>query len=124
MNRALKVALPIVALLGFTACEEVTPLPDTVDCTAEARVSVSVEVVDEAGADIAAEVFYDAGDGEQPCEDWGDGSYACGFEVGGDLLIRAQAEGYQDASETVFVDSDECHVIGESLVLELAAEAP
>ncbi|MFT5587702.1 MAG: hypothetical protein ACI9VR_005315 [Cognaticolwellia sp.] len=111
-----------VALLALCACSE--DLPGEIDCTADARVSVTVEVLDEASEDIAAEVFYDAGDGEQPCEEWGDGGYACGFEVGGDLLVRAQAEGFQDASETVFVDSDACHVIGESLVLELVAEEP
>ena len=105
-------ALPMLALLALCACEE---LPDTVDCTAEARVSVSVEVVDAEGADVAAEVFYEADDGEQPCESWGDGSYACGFEVAGELLIRAQAEGYQEASEAVTVESDD---------LELAEQAP
>lgn len=110
------------ALLTLCACE-VTPLPDTIDCTAEARVSVTVEVLDAEGEDILAEVFFDDGSGEQPCEEWGDGSYACGYEVAGDLVIRAQAEGFEEASESVFIDSDECHVIGQSLVFELAAEA-
>lgn len=111
-----------VLLLGLCACVET--LPDTIDCTAEARVSVTVEVVDIDGADVVAEVFYDAGEGEQACEEWADGSYSCGYEVAGDLLIRAQAEGFEDATETVFVDSDACHVIGESLVLELLALEP
>ena len=55
----------IVLLLGLCACEE--ELPEEFDCTADARVSVTVEVLDSAGGDIAAEVFYDAGDvdGEQ-----------------------------------------------------------
>lgn len=115
----MKRLLPVL-LLGLCACAE--DLPSQIDCTADARVSVTVGVVDESGADIAAELFYDDGSGEQPCEEWGDDSYSCGFEVAGALLIRAQAEGFQDASETVFVDSDECHVIGESLLLELAVE--
>ena len=60
--------LMTVLLLGLCACEEV--LPEEFDCTADVRVSVTVQVLDSAGGDIAAEVFYDAGDvdGEQACE--------------------------------------------------------
>jgi len=114
--------LMTVLLLGLCACEEV--LPEEFDCTADVRVSVTVQVLDSAGGDIAAEVFYDAGDvdGEQACELMDLGGYSCGYEVGGELLIRAQAEGFLQASESVFVESDACHVITESLTLELVEE--
>ncbi len=113
--------LPVL-LLGLCACEWENP--GDINCTADARVSVIVEVLDSAGEDTAAEVFYDAGDrdGEQACEQLDVGRYSCGYEVGGDLLIRAQAEGFLQASESVFVDSDACHVFTESLTLELVEE--
>jgi hypothetical protein len=119
MSRLLKLSC-LAALVGLTACEEYILWP--VECDTMAAVSVTAEVVDADGQAVAAEVFYDDGSGEQPCEDWGDGSYACGYEIPGELVIRAQAEGYVDASEEVFIDSDECHVIGQSLVLEIQPE--
>jgi hypothetical protein len=119
----MKRALGVIALLGLCACEEVTPLPDTIDCTAEARVSVSVEVLDAEGSGVPAEVFYNAGDGEQACDVWGDGTYACGYEVAGEIYITVYAEGYLDAWDFVTIESDACHVIGQSLIFELEAEA-
>jgi hypothetical protein len=112
------------SLLILCACPEVTPLPETVDCTTEARVSVLVEVVDSDGADITAQVTYLAGtDTELPC-DWADGSYACGYELAGEIYVVARLEGYEGAWELVTVQSDACHVITENLTLELAEQAP
>ncbi len=90
--------------------------PQGVDCTLEARVSVSVTVTDADGEPVPeVGVTYEANGGApETCEEHG-GAYLCGHEVEGDLLIRVQAEGYQDHAETVTVTADECHVLTEHL---------
>ena len=95
------------------------PPDDDVGCTAEARISVSVELLDPDGTPLeeADVVWRSETDGES-CELWGDGTWACGFEVGGELTIVAEHETYGEVSETVFVDSDVCHVITEELSLQ------
>ncbi len=98
-----------------------TGCPQPTNCTTEARSSVSVNVVDENGEPILnAELTYSVDGGPSlDCEIFGDGSSVCGWEASGEIAITATAQGYQSASETVTVESDECHVISESLTLTL-----
>ncbi|GEM_PF-3318790 len=108
----------MIALL-LTACIE---LPLVYSCTEEGRVSVTVRLLDEAGDPVLdPEVaFRPAGDDDwQPCMDWGDDSFACGFEVAGELEIRGDGWGFDAVTETVTVDEDECHVITQELDLTL-----
>lgn len=112
--------IPLLALaLPLAAC-----LPIEQACTDEARVSVSVEVVDEAGEAVAdALVAYDGGEGEIDCEGWED-VYSCGYEVDGEIDIIVSAPGFEEQVVTVTVESDECHVISQDLVVELIEVQP
>ncbi len=99
----------------------------SLDCTTEAVVSVhvTIELGDDVTAipeDLAVTYAVDGGS-PQPCESWsGELDWACGFEVAGDLVIEATAEGYEPASAAVTVESDACHVIPETLTLTLEPE--
>jgi len=97
-------------------------LPDLTDCTNEAVISVRVWPVDAAGDPIPEpEVAWrQVGDASwQPCEDWSDGSHACGFEVAGELEVRADGWGFDALTQPVTVTEDECHPITEDLTLTL-----
>lgn len=105
--------LPLVLLL--TGC------PAGLNCTTEARVSVTVTVTDSAGviADDAT-VSYDSDDGTGlACDEGSGGSWACGYEVDGEITVHAEAPGLLPGSQTVTVTSDECHVISQSMTLAL-----
>lgn len=55
-----------------------TGCPTTLTCTAEAALSVLATVTTADGGTAAdLEVVYDAGDGEQPGEDFSDGTWGC-----------------------------------------------
>ena len=94
-----------------------------IGCTAEARASVQVEVLDESGAVVPeASLTYDAGDGPVACEEMPDGVHVCGWEVAGTLHIVAEAEGFVAAETDVEVTSDVCHVTTEQIQMVLVAE--
>mgnify|MGYP003384174169 CR=1 FL=1 len=105
------------AILALTACDEQA-------CTTEIRPSVNVEISDEAGEPMDAQVEYDIGDGPVSCEQIGDiaGSYSCGEDFAGEIEILVSAEGYQDHSESLTLEADECHVITEDLAIQLLLE--
>ena len=112
--RAIMTFLTATALLAGCTTEQQ-------DCTAIAAVSVSVTVVDTDGYAVdGATVTYLAEDADEPvaCEEMS-GTFLCGYEVSGDIVIRAEAPGYQPIEQTVFVGEDECHVQGESIELVL-----
>lgn len=114
--RSLLVVLP---LLGTAACGTAG---GGVTCTTEARASVMVSVVDLDGAAITDAVVTYSSDGsaqDQDCFDGGSGSFSCGFEESGPITVTASAEGFFDATQTVVVEADECHVITAALTLEL-----
>ena len=117
MRRSLSTMSWTVLIASFLGC----PGTEDVDCTAIAAVSVSVSVVDDDGIHIPeATVTYlaEGADTPEQCEEIGD-DFLCGYEVSGEILIQAEAEGYQSAEETVVVEEDECHVLGESIELVL-----
>lgn len=114
----MKRALWALLVLPFAGCGPVY------ESTEEARVSVSVEVVNNIGEDILdAVVDYDAGEGLEPCQSW-DGVHACGTEDAGEIDIIVNAPGFEEKIVTVNVTTDECHVITQDLLVELIEEAP
>lgn len=110
-----------IALIALVAgCP--AAIPDDIDCTAEARASVQITVVDTFGGKIPnAELTFrvDGGDA-QPCEQLGGaGEFVCGWEQAGDITVTATAEGYFVQEAAVRVNADECHVITEQLTVTL-----
>ena len=87
------------------------------NCTTEARSSVSVTVRDEAGAVLSdADVSYTVDGGEPAdCEGFGSGGYVCGWEQEGTFEITIRALGFAVDTFTVQVGADECHVISEAV---------
>ncbi len=87
------------------------------ECTEEARASGNVIVKDADGAPVSdARVDYILDGKLEPCENFGDGSYVCGYEQSGDFSITA-VKGTMSAGADVTVTRDACHV--ESEVVEL-----
>jgi hypothetical protein len=100
-----------------------------VDCDTSAAASVSVRVVNEAGAPVgdARVTFSHAGGAEQPAEcvqpapdGRSCGGWAAGWEQAGDFVIKAaSADGSRQAQEAVSVEAGRCHVVGKQLQLTL-----
>lgn len=97
-------------------------------CTTEARSSVDVSVVDATGAvqKDAKVTFSVDGGADEPAECVGpSGGGACdawvaGFERTGSFTVKAEsADGTKQASQTVVVTADECHVVSQSMTLTL-----
>jgi len=95
------------------------------DCSLDVRTSVLVDVSAASGEDLSsvATVTYTVDGTESECSELFDVGFGCGAELEGDFILRASAEGYEDAEDTVTVEADDCHVITQSvsLVLEPAA---
>jgi hypothetical protein len=101
-------AMPLIFLLGC-------PIADDKDCDASAAVSVSVTVE---GPDDPTVTYIHEGV-EQACDAWPDGTWACGYEVAGEITVRVVAEGWETFEQTVTVEQDECHVRQETVVAEM-----
>lgn len=91
---------------------------EPVDCTTEERPSILARVEDLAGSGIAeATVTYrpddDTAVAPQPCEAYGEATWACGFEQEGDFLVFADVEGQPQQQVALSVDADVCHVLTE-----------
>jgi hypothetical protein len=126
--------LSLLALVSLVACgdkdgdDSGADGTDGEDCSAEAvaSVAVTVEPADVSIAELSNLVVEFAADGEDfaACSDFGDGSgrYSCGYEVPGAITVRASADGYAPAEETVEVGEDACHVITEQVTLTLVPE--
>lgn len=118
MPRAPRLLLACTSLLPLVACLE------SVECTTEARASVQLTVVDASGAAIdgaSATYTIESESWPQPqdCEDIGDGTLICGWEVEDLFHIEVEAPGYAAASVEIEVGGDECHVITELVEVEL-----
>lgn len=107
----------ILALLtiGLAAC------PKPVDCTTEARSSVTVTVTTADGQPATDAIVTYSVDGAAaaPCESFIAGEFVCAYEVSGEFSIRAALLGYEDSVGAATVTVDECHVIGQTLALTL-----
>jgi hypothetical protein len=102
----------------LTACFEETA------CTTIAVGSVNVVVETDAGAaaPAATVVEFKAPNADwAPCESWSVGEWVCGWDVAGELEIRANAVDFAEATARVTVGQDECHVIPEAVTLTLAS---
>lgn len=120
MTRTLTISLGAVVFLA--GCP---PIDDPV-CTDEARASVSVSVVDDAGTFLsdATVVFSVDGGADEPCELVGDTSFVCGWERAGEIVVKASKAGLMGDNETVVVemDADGCHVVGQAIEILLEDE--
>ena len=120
MSRWIALVLPAAFLC---ACpEKGDDSGEPIACDTMAVGSVNVSVVDAAGAAIAgATVTYSGGDFvDQPCEEYG-GAYTCGWELAGEITVKAAATGFSPAEGSVTVEADVCHVIPQALTLTLAS---
>jgi len=105
--------------------EAVTLTLTAVDCTAEVVPSVSVNLSGE-GDEVLGnpQVAYTVGDTAAPiaCTTEDNLTWACGNDEAGDLVIDAVADGHAAESVPVVVglDEAECHVVTETLDIELA----
>ena len=120
MSLARSLVLSALALAALAGC------PTGEVCTDIAVASVTVRLQDAAGVDLSdADVSFstDGGGTFTPCDDAIVGQWVCGWELAGAITVRAEAVGYVTAEETVTVEADSCHVLGEDLELTLE-EAP
>jgi hypothetical protein len=95
---------------------------DDIACTAEARASVMLTVVDASNAPVAdARVSYRVDGGALQSLNCGAaGVCAVGFEVRGVFEITVEATGYAPASRSAAVTGDVCHVATVGLTVVLA----
>lgn len=114
--------LASIALLSLplAACETST----SVDCTAEARASVQLTVVDAQGAAVseATAIYSGGGFADEPCTGTSD-VLVCGWEVSGPVGITVRAPGFADETLTVTVPrtEDDCHVVTQQQTVTLVA---
>ena len=125
-KRSLWTALASTALLTGCPPKDGPEAEDSgnrgIDCTADARASAQIDLVDAGGAPIGgASLSWSTDEGDGSCEEFIAGEYVCGWEVAGAMHIVAEAEGYVSAEVDLVVEEDECHVITE--LLELVLEA-
>lgn len=118
---ALTLALLTTVVMALPACLEFGTA-----CTEEARASVQVTLVDDLGNfpnGVSVTMQQEGGD-QLPCSDFGTGGeVVCGYELEGEITVRASAPGYGPAEETVVVGrtEDGCHVVTEQVTLVLPA---
>ena len=117
----------ILALAAFAALGACGPKP--VICTDLAAVSITVTVIDDSGEPVFdAEVTYQPDGGDvTDCESWPGGAeatFACGYEVAGEITVRVSSPGFDPVERVVTVASDECHVIGEAVEITLTPADP
>ncbi len=127
--KALNFLVPLVAIALFTlaACGDDNGTGDTTgtNCSLEARSSVTVKVVDAAGAAVtdATVTFSVDGAAAQNCELFPVGSdYVCGYEIEGDFTITV-TKGADTKTQNVTVGktADGCHVEGKTITITLGA---
>jgi hypothetical protein len=113
MSSARAVSLLASLLVAASGCDGEEPII----CTEILAYSVTVHVTSTDGAqpDGTAVVFHAEDGVEVSCENFTDGTWACGAEVAGDLTVTVTAPGYVPVEQVVTVEADACHVIGESI---------
>ena len=96
----------------------------TTPCTAVVETSIVLTVVNDAGdaitgADVTHNATWVPWFTPEPCFEAAAGEYHCGQELASSIDVSVTSEDYQNATETIFVTSDECHVITEQRTLVL-----
>lgn len=99
--------------------------PSELVCTTLAAYSTTVSVVDADGQPVAraAGTYTVDGGASKPCDSWTAGELACGVEEAGHFVVEVSADGFNAGIAEVDVGADECHVIGETVEIELEALA-
>ena len=117
MNRVLACLIAGLSVAPLAACNE------PVNCTADARTSLILTVVDADTGDpvTTAEVAFTIdGDGPfQPQWQEAGAKFPLGMEAAGTFEVTVTAEGYMTLVEQFEIDEDECHVITEEATVEL-----
>jgi hypothetical protein len=110
----------------FTLAFTLTGCEKPLACDTMAAASISLTIVDDAGAPVAGAtgVWSAASGASGDCDAWGSGSLACAYEVAGDITVTISAPGFEDAVQTFTVEQGECHVIGETAEIALTPAAP
>ncbi len=112
---------PVFGFISLSGCILYMPSRGACDDMAAASVGVSVSTAD-GGSLEGLQLTYSARGGpSQPCDDI-TGEWICGYEQAGSIEVTARLPGYRDQTESVVVDSDECHVIQEHLDMVLQPE--
>ena len=109
----------LLVLQSLGAC-----VPPEVACTLEARASLAIRVVDDAGAGVDS-ANVSAASGSAPaelCEASGsDGDYACPFfELAGDFVVTVEAGAFRRTEQVSVGQTDDgCHVVTEALTFQV-----
>lgn len=111
--KRLSLILSAALAIPLVACEE------PVACDEMAVSSVTVNVEDSLGPVAGLPVEYNSGEAFVPCDDFDDGSYACGWEEAGLIEIRIDDAAYELFEAELEVEEDVCHVITEILDVTL-----
>lgn len=111
-------SLCLSVLLALSACGGGD---DEGACTAEARASVALTVVDDLSAPVAAaDVSYRVdGGATQTLVCGSSGTCNLAYELSGAFAVSASKSGYLPASGTVTVNRDVCNVVTQKLTLTL-----
>jgi hypothetical protein len=118
MKRVALVSL-LSSLSVLVACQD----PDDVDCDLMAVSAIVVSVVDADGMPIeGASVFANDGADDVECHAAQAGEFSC-YEVGGDVVVSVDAEGFEGLDADVFVEVGPCHPVTEFLDVELSPVA-
>jgi hypothetical protein len=107
--------MPLCLVLVAAGCEVYTM------CTDDRRSSLTVSVVDEAGAPIegATGTYSIDGGVEANCDEGAAGMLTCGWEVAGDMTVTVSAKYHETQTFTERIEADECHVLGEEIEVTL-----
>lgn len=108
---------PLLALAGFV----LSGCPDAgtgCDTSLKASITLTARTIDGEVIEGATGTWEAASGESGDCEALAD-SLACGWEVEGEITVTVTAEGFEEITETVVVEADECHVVGEQLDVTL-----
>lgn len=128
MPAARRLALALAFALPLGACGDRSALDSAADtdCPEGEVAGVDLHVHGADGAPLRAPVpgafarFWVDEAPVQACEALpGVGRFACGVEQPGELLVQIGVDGVVHAEAAVLVEADGCHVIGQSLALQL-----
>ncbi len=98
--------------------------PTTGACTEILASSVSLTLVDQQGSPTGAAApqyrsLYLSDSSLYDCDVVSAGEWVCGWELAGAIEVVLNAAELDDWSRTVFVPTDDCHVIGQNLSVSL-----
>lgn len=127
-NHKMKINWILIVILAFVGCSSSN---SPVNCTQEARSSVVLKIIDEDTGQVLPQAWVAFSvDGEPQetihCDNDSQGLGYCGalvlaYEVDGIFEMIVSSTGYTDATRTVTISKDECHVIGQNLTIAMTS---